>query len=486
MIHGQLNLFNEIEDIADTATVENENITIIKKKKSKKKEADFSKLATKVIDHRLEDIHCDICGTEMIELAPIIIEVLKYEPARYFIERHIIHQHLCKKCTDDNLEAEIVKAPGSPKRLIKGSYASASVVSGIAFNKFVSGVPLYRQEQELTRKKVPISRANMSNWLMRCCNDKIKPIYQLMCEDMRKSNHTHMDETSVVVLEDKKDSERQKSYMWIATTGKWEEKQMALYFYHINREYAFAKEIIGNNYSGNIHCDGYEAYRKFENATVLGCLAHARRRFVIAMEVDPLHKELKGKSEADKRQLISKNPSYSKILYVINEIKYLFECEAKYIEKKYTPAQIELHRLEDQQKRVDELFIYLEKRQFEFLPKSKMGMAISYALNLKNDLTNYLKDGKAEISNNRGERCVKPFVIGRKNWLFCNTKSGAECSSIYYSIIESAKMNHLDIHKYLEYLLEQLTQIENPTETDLQRLLPYSKQLPASLKFDNI
>lgn len=211
VIMGQLNLFNEAEDIHDNLA-ETETEPVQKKaKKKKQREANFSKLPTKVIHHELEDMECEVCGSQMKELAPQVIDVLKYQPARYTIERHIVHQYICSECTDENLKAEIVEAQGAPVRLIKGSVVSSSVVAGIAFGKYVNGTPLYRQEQELKRKKVEISRANMSNWLMKC-GDMLRPIYEQMQEDMRRLGHIHMDETTTTVLEDKQEADREKSY----------------------------------------------------------------------------------------------------------------------------------------------------------------------------------------------------------------------------------------------------------------------------------
>ena len=166
-ICGQLTLFNEVEDIHDHAQDIEAKEEPKNKKRKKHREANYSKLPTKVIEHELEDKHCEVCGSELKELAPQIIEVLKYQLARYYVERHIVHEYICPQCTNESLEAEITIAEGAPKRLIKGSVASPSVVAGIAFNKYVSGTPLYRQEQELKRKRLMISRATMSNWLMR-------------------------------------------------------------------------------------------------------------------------------------------------------------------------------------------------------------------------------------------------------------------------------------------------------------------------------
>lgn len=478
IISGQLNLFNEVEDVYDMPAIEETPIHRGKKKKTR--EANYSALPTKTIHHELEDKNCPICGTQMRELAPQVIDVLKYQPARYTMERHIVHQYICPACTDENLEAEIFSAEGAPKRLIKGSVVSSSVVAGIAFNKYVSGTPLYRQEQELKRKKVEISRANMSNWLMKC-GKLLQPIYEQMNEDMKELSHIHMDETTTIVLEDR--NERSKSYMWLVVSGKHEMKQMAIYRYHENREHAFAKEMIGEDYRGSIHCDGYEAYHKFEYAKILGCMAHARRYFIEALEISPHHNKAKKLKGEQLKEYCEKNPSYGNIVHVVGLMKRLFVFEQRYQEENLIPEEIEKRRQEEQKPILDELFECLNKYQDEYSAKSKMGSAITYALNQKQYLENYLRDGEAEISNNRGERLIKPFVMGRKAWLFSNTKSGAEMSAIYYSLIESAKLNHLDIQDYLEYVLNQIA--EHGEDIDYRVLTPYAKELPITIKVKN-
>lgn len=480
IINGQLNLFNEVEDIYDNTSDKEEEVVEVKTiKKKKKKETDYSNLPTRTIEHKLEDIHCEVCGEEMKELAPIITKVLKYQPARYVVEKYVIHQYICTHCTEEDTEAKIVSAPGAPKRLIKGSMVAPSVVAGIVFNKYVSGTPLYRQEQELKRKKIEISRAKMANWIMKC-GEMLEPLYWQMQDDLQKQSHIHMDETTVVVLEDKKMENRQKSYMWVACSGKYEEKQMAMYFYHENREHDFAKEIIGADYAGGIHCDGYEAYHKFEYAKVLGCWSHCRRRFVEAMEVSPLHKETKKMNQKQIKQVCEENPAYGNIVEIIEIIRQLFDCEKKYIKEGYLPEEIMKERQREQKPILDEFFTRLEQMEQEYTRKSKMGVAIAYALNQRTYLEKYINDGKAEITNNRGERIVKPFVMTRKAWLFSNTKSGAQMSAIYCSLIESAKMNQLDVHNYLEYILEQVK--EQGIKTNYQDLLPYSVAIPEDIK----
>ena len=482
--NNQLSLFNEIEDIKDHCNEQEEVVVVTTKvKRRKTKEADYSKLPVKVIDHKLENKECPKCQNTMKELAPEIIDILKYQPARYYIERHIVHQYVCKECSneiDDDGEqyAMIVSAEGVPSRLIKGSVASASVVSGIAFNKFVSGTPLYRQEQELKRKQIPLSRANMSNWLMKCSDNYLKPLYDIMKDDLQHMNHINVDETTVTVLEEKSSS-RSKNYMWVMESGKWEDNQAAVYCYHANREHAFAKEMIGADYQGVIHCDGYEAYDKLEYATQVGCMAHCRRYFVEAYEVD---EGSKIKNPLERKEYGDNHESFKIINHILNEIKYLFECEAEYTRLKLKPNEIYERRQNEQKARFDGLFKYIKMNQNKFTKKSKAGKAFTYALNQQHKLRNYLNDGYSELSNNRAERCIKSFVIGRKAWLFSNTISGANTSAIYYSLIESAKLNNLDIQNYLTYVLETLKDIRKPTEEDYRKVLPYSNELPEQLK----
>ena len=486
---GQLNLFNEVEDIYDHNEETNDDVNNKdeaenkqhgeKGKPKKKKEADFSRLPKRIIEHPLENEYCEICGTKLKELAPTIIDVLKYQPARFYIERHIIHNGICPTCTDENLEAEIIVAPGAPKRLIKGSKVSSSVVSGIIFEKYVNGTPLYRQEQELKRKKIEISRGTMSNWLMNCAR-QLEPLYDLMLEKLRSQEMIHADETTLTVLEDKKESDRQKSYMWLIASGIYEEEKLVYYSYHESREHDHIKELLGEDAKNGVHSDGYDAYHKLSGITNYGCVAHMRRKFKEALEVNPMHKEGKKLSGKALEEFCKVHESYGIVRHIIDEIKRLYKEEKDYKEKKYDPEMIKKERQEVQKPILDDLFEYIEEHQNEFSEKSKMGVAMTYALNQKEYLKNYLTNGKAEIDNNRGERFIKPFVIGRKNWLFSKTKSGAKMSAIYYSIIESAKENHLDIYGYLGYILEEIQEQEE--DVDYEQLLPCNPGLPEKLK----
>ena len=484
---NQLNLFNEIEEYYEEPKTEDilEETSGVTEKKKKKRESDYSKLPMKVIHHDIENKTCPECGEKLKELAPEVIQVLKYQPARYVIEKHVIHQYFCPACSEEDECFDVIKADGAPTRLIEGSVASSSVVAGLATNKFVDGTPLYRQELELKRKGVPLSRQNMSNWLMRCSEDYLEPLFNVMHEDFKKNVEIkHMDETTLTVLEDNREENRSTSYEWLGVSGKCEEKQMALYFYHNSREYEYAQEILGKDSFGYVNSDGYEAYHKIRGVINVGCWAHARRKVNEAMEVNSIHKQVQKLKKDEQIKLVDQNPGYKHILHVMNLINRLFKLENEYQEQGYQPEKIKEQREKEAKPILSELLTYIKGIEKDYAPKSKMGVAITYIKNQWEYLNNYLLDGRLEISNNKAERLVKPFVQARKNFLFSNTKLGAKASSIYFSLIQSAILNELDPYKYLVYVLDRLSN-EGLRDEVLNEILPYSKSLPSVLYAKN-
>lgn len=393
-----------------------------------------------------------------------------YKPAELYIEKHIVHNYVCNKCSKDNDTLVSFRSDDIPNKLIKGSLVSSSVISAIAYNKFVLDIPLYRQEADFKRRGINISRQNMSNWLNIASNDYLKYIFDKMHSDIKTLKYLHADETTLTVIEDKKLEDRDKSYEWLLVSGKTEEKQMALYFYNHSREYSFLDKILGD-YSNYLHSDGYGAYqnKKFTN---IACFAHVRRKFMDAYNVSSINKEYEKANKDQKLKIISDNPSFGNVLKVLSLINNLFTYEKA--------EDIHNTRINKSKPTLDELFNLLTSLESSYPPKSKMGIAINYALNLKEELYNYLLDDNLEISNNLAERKIKSFVTARKNFLFSNTRSGAHTSSIYFSLIESAKMNNLNPYKYLVYVLDTLNNKGLKDEV-INSLLPYSDSLPKDL-----
>ena len=478
---SQFNLFNDAELIADEV-VEQEEATIVKEHKRKKSnEADYSKLRTIEIHHEIKPAMCGDCSGFLKEVKSTIQMVIKYKPAEIYAEKHIIHNYYCPNCSDD--EQTVFSKGESVNRVIKGSVASSSLVAGIIHNKYVSHVPLYRQEADFKRNSIPISRQNMSRWLIKVSDNYLTPIYEAMRIDLVNQDIVHCDETTIKVLDDPNSI----NYMWLAMSGKHSKIQCALYRYDVSRKYSVIKDFLGADYTGYIHSDAYEAYNKFDNATNVLCMAHARRYFFEALEANPCHNKAKKLKGEALNEYIKENPGYGVILSVFIKINKLFEFESKYVKKKLSPQEILERREKEQRDILNEIKDILDNNESNFPMKSKSGKAISYTLNQWDGLLKYMKDGRLELSNNRGERAIKPFVLSRKNFLFCKANSGAKSSATIFSIVESAKMNNIKIFDYFEYVLEELSKIyysngKKISVNEIQHLLPYSKELPARLK----
>ena len=483
---SQLKLFNEIELICDEEVEQaTEEVVIVKEhervKTNKNSEADFSKLRTVEIHHEIKPALCNDCSGSLKELKSTIQIVVKYRPAEIYAEKHIIHNYYCPKCSDD--EKTIFVKGESVNRLIKGSVASSSLIAGIINSKYVSHVPLYRQESEFKRNNVPISRQNMSRWLIKCSENYFKPIYDAMRLDLLNQDIVHCDETTIRVLDDPNST----NYMWLALSGKYSEKPCALYRYEINRNYSVIKDFLGAGYSGYIHSDAYPAYNQFDSAINVLCWSHARRYVLNALEVNPCHKDAKKLKKEALNEYIKENPAYGVVLRLFIQINKLFEYESKYVKQKLSANEIFLRREADQREILSKIKEIVDSSHGDFAEKSKSGIAMKYIINQWDGLLNYMKDGRLENTNNRAERGIKPFVISRKNFLFCKANSGAKSSALIFSLVESAKMNNLKIFEYLEYVLDELSKLyynqgKNISVKDVQHLLPYAKELPVSIK----
>ena len=236
-----------------------------------------------------------------------------------------------------------------------------------------------------------------------------------------------------------------KSYMWVYKTGQFEGNPIVLYDYEVGRSGEFAKKFL-SGFSGYLHCDGWTGYDKAENAKRCGCWAHLRRYFLNALDV-----------QEDKTD-------YSTIagqgLLMIQEIFALEKIDLKNPreKRKYTLEETAEIREKNSADKIKEFFKFCEENQGRTLPKSLTGRAISYALNQRKALETFLENPKIELTNNSAERAIKPFVIGRKNWLFCNSEAGTQASSIIYSIIETAKANNINPYDRLEQIFISIQQ----------------------------
>ena len=451
------NMFNEAEDQANPTLPEPEFEEVIYKRKKRvgKREEDLSGLPVERIDYELPESEriCPEHGTPMDDIGVTVRHELEIIPAQVTVKEHAAHVYRCKQCEEDGDHTPIVKA-NYPDPLIPGSLASPSAVAHIAVQKYVNGVPLYRQEKSFTYDGVSLSRQTMANWLIYCAQNLLIAIYSLLIGYLLKEPALHADETPVQVLHEPGRKAQNKSYEWLYRTSGCSEHPIVIYEYKETRGQEHPKTFL-RDFKGYLHTDGYQAYHNLPSGIiVVGCWFHCRQHW------ENLYKTI----PEDKR-----NGSNAERGLVYCNLLFAFEDEFRDL----PPEDRYKKRLEFSKPVSDEFFTWVGS--LNALPKSLLGEAINYALNQRKYLENVWLDGRLELSNNRAERSIKPFVTGRKNWLFSNTPNGAEASSILYSIIETARENGLRPLNYLKFLLEKLP---NTTTGDLEALLPWNENLP--------
>ena len=460
-------LFNEAEVFAE-AKAEDENVTVVSAhKRHKKHEYTLDNIPEGIpveqVEHRLEgeDLVCPQCGDTMTEIGKEVVRTLEIIPAQTIVHEDIYYTYACKKCSenaDEGCETPVVKAPRE-KNIIPGSFATPEAIAHIMTQKFVMGSPLYRQEQEINRKGIKLSRQTMSNWILKATEDYLTPVYQQLHKELLNRDVLHADETTLQVLHEPGKKPQTDSYMWLYRTSGDTDKPVVLYEYQPGRGAKHPKEFL-NGYKGYLHTDGYQGYHGLpEDITVVGCWAHARRKFDEAVKSLPKGK-VKGSSA-------SQGLTYCNLLFGIEQ-----EIAAMTVEER------QKERLKQAKPVLDAMFAWANSRTAA--PKSALGKAFHYLKEQWPYLTNYLKDGRLEISNNRAERSIKPFVIDRKNFLFANTPKGATGSAIIFSLIQTAIENGLDPYKYLTWLMKQTKDADLTDAEVVQRLLPWN--MPAECR----
>lgn len=453
----QLSLFNEAELTADANIPEPELVEIEKHYRKRKRLVNDTlpeDLPVEVVEHDLPagERVCSECGGNLHLIGKETRRELKLIPAKAVIVEHVRYVYGCRECEKDEFGAPIQRAP-TDEPVIKGSFASPEAIAHIMTQKFVMGVPLYRQEQEWARQGIPLSRQTMSNWLLRAAEDWLEPIYERLKDILCRSEVLHADETTLQVLHEPGKSTQSKSYMWLYRTSGDAVHPIVLYDYQPDRRAKRPMEFL-KDFKGYLHTDGYEVYHGLpEHIVTVGCLAHARRKFDEALKALP-EKDREGTPALHGKRYCDK----------------LFELEREFErlshEERYEKRQALSKPL------MEEFFAWLDS--LKVLPKMPIGVAVNYALKQRKYLERYLLDGRLEISNNRAERSIKPFVIGRKNFLFANTPRGAKASAVMYSLIETAKENGLSPFDYLQYIFKNVPNWNLSGNPDMEeQLLPW-------------
>ena len=462
----QLSFFNEAESLADPKLSEPqvEEITYERKKRKGKREEDLKDLPLEIVEYALpaSECSCPQCGEHLHQMSKEIRTELVFVPAQFKKVQHERLIYSCRNCEKKEIATPVIKA-SAPAALIKGSIASASVVAGIINGKYVNSLPLYRQEKEFARQGIYLPRQNMANWLIRCTDDYFKPLYERLRQELLTNDILHADETTMQVLKEPGRKPTSQSYMWLYRTGQ-SDRPVVLFEYQQTRAATHPKAFL-SGYKGYLQVDGYAAYHTLpQEIRIVGCFAHARRKFDEALKV--MSEKDRAGSKAER------GLQYCNALFAIErDIQNLSDKERIQV------------RDERSRPLLQEFREWLLQVEPHMLPKSKMGTAIHYVLDQWEYLTGYLLDPRLSLSNNLAEQSIRPFTIGRKNSLFSDTPNGAFASAVIYSLVETAKANGLKPYLYFQHLLSRLPNMDvgsNPEQMDF--LLPWSTALPGDCR----
>ncbi len=356
-----------------------------------------------------------------------------------------------------------VRIAPRPDQIIPKSIAHSSVIADVVTRKFVDGLPLYRQEAIHAREGIDLSRQTMSGWMIQL-HERLSPLMAAMKRLLYQGRVIHIDETRLQVLNEPGRGNTQQSYMWVYGGGP-PDKPVIWFQYADTRSGEVPEEFLyprGEDPPGGamyLVTDGYDGYNALSKAPgILGheaCWAHVRRRFIEATHGR--------KNTAAAHQMVA-------LIRKLYEVERVARGKSAQARKAIRHAQAEPI--------LDKIKVWLDQKVVKVLPKSPLGTAIAYTLGLWPKLITYLEDGHIEIDNNKAENAIRPFVIGRKAWLFSGSPRGAHASATLYTLVETAKANDLEPWTYLNYLFEKL-----PVAKSEQALLAL---LPQNLKMDDL
>lgn len=452
---GQGELFNEAEQSADDEAtnadeaVETETITYTRKQTSGRKPLP-EHLPRVRIEHELsEDEKACSCGCMLSVIGEETSEQLDIIPAQVQVLVHVRKKYACRQC-----ESGVKTAPLPPQPIPK-SNASPGLLAHIAVAKYQDALPLYRQQQIFKRMDINLPRNTLANWMIKA-GTLAQPLLNLLNDQLLSESLVHCDETPIQVLKEPDKPAQSKSYMWVRVSG-LPDKRIVLYEYASSRSGDVAKQLF-EGYSGYLQTDdyaGYHAIGKRAEITHLGCWAHARRKFVEAQKVATP----KGSK-----------PKAGKADIALSYISKLYGIERRI---KNEPIEVR-HDIRQKESReiLGQLRAWLDNTLHKVLPKGALGKALGYLDKNWDKLTVYTEDGRLLLDNNIAENAIRPFVIGRKNWLFSDTPKGAKASAALYSLIETAKANGLEPYAYLRHIFKELPAAESLEE--IEALLPWN------------
>ncbi len=408
-----------------------------------------------IIDIPEEQKHCG-CGAELVRIDEESSEKLDVIPPQLRVIRTIRPMYACHVCEGSGDEGRpAVRIAPMPPAIIDKGIASAGLLAYIVTSKFCDSLPLYRQQKQFARIGVELSRRTMADWMI-AASEACAPLMKLLEVKVRSGPLLQLDETRLQVLGEPGRANTALSYMWVARGGP-PEAPVILYHYAPSRGTEVAVEMLGD-YEGYVQTDGYEVYDRAcdgaKNVVHVGCFAHARRKFHDA------HKNSKKAGSAEE---------------ALATIAGLYRVENQ--RERYTdPQEFAAERRRQVEPILAEFHTWLERRAAQVPPETLLGKAVGYTLGQWPKLIRYLDHPAMTPDTNLVEGAIRPFVLGRKNWLFSGSPRGATASAVLFSIIETARANGKEPYWYLRQLFEALPTARS--EADILRLSPFRSAEP--------
>jgi|TARA_Y100000310_G_scaffold338070_1_gene426760 transposase len=446
--HPQYALFNEAEQVQTGGAeevIETETIAVPAHTRKVPKRKPLPKdLPRVIVEHDLDDKQCS-CGTEKVRIGTKSSEQLDVIPAQVFVIEHQRHSYKCPYCEDARPETAPLPAQPIPK-----SYASPGLLAHVAISKYDDGLPLYRQSKMFERMGVDLPRQTLASHMVRA-GELIAPLVECMTTQALQYDVIQVDETRVQVLDEDNRRAQSQSWMWVIRGGP-PDKPVISFNYDQSRAGSVAKHLL-DGYQGYVQTDGYKAYGKVlavPGIDGLGCWAHVRRKFFKAQQAQPANKQS------------------ARLHQILSWVSKLYSLEKQW--QSLAPDDRRQRRMAQSKPILDQIEAWMGKQNVN--PQSLLGRAIAYMQNEWPRLIVYLEDGRLNIDNNLVENAIRPFALGRKNWLFSQSVVGARSSAALYSLVETAHANDINPYCYLKHVFTELPGISSKKELD--SLLPWN------------
>ena len=464
LMEGQLTLFdsfNEAEATAD-AQLPDPDITEVvissyrRKKSAGKREEDLEGLPARVFDHRIPDDElARLFPNGYKELPDEVYKRLHIIPETFIVDEHHVHVYASK----DN-DGTIVKAP-RPVDLFRNSIATPSLVASILNGKYNNALPLERQSKAYKSNGINLSTNTMANWVIKSSGAYLSLLYERLHQLIYQNHVIHADETPVKVMriDNARIKNGKKTYMWVYRNRVTDHTHpIVLYDWQPSRRADHPREFL-KDFSGIVITDGYQVYHKLgkerEDLSIGGCWIHARRPF--AEFIKSIKESADGTIAQEAYTMITE------MLHIDNDFDDL-------------PSD---DRLKQRQliltEKVDAYFTWVKHKYTQVTNNSTIGKALAYSIHQEPYLRLFLTDGDVPMDNNSAEQAIRPFTIGRKNFVLIDSSNGARASAVIYSLVETAKANQLNVYQYFELLLTEIPKhMDDKNLSFLDDLLPWS------------